>query len=181
MCIIEVYLFFAWAFEVCGQIKSKNYFLKLHAMQLYLGCKHPSWDSINSSTGVMAGSSTDSLWCLFLVLAVLILSADLWQSLCFSGILVSAISKVFSVVVTKKRKLECTCEDQLALNYHPVKLHWHACWKFRVSARLIEPEYTLGAAQLLLGKGLEEGSCSALLASALNCNCGHRCSDSPGV
>lgn len=153
MYIIEVCPLFAWAFGVCGQIKSKNGFLKLHAMQLYLGCKHPSWDSINSATGVMSSSSIDSLWCLFLVLVVLILSADLWQSLCFSGILVSAISKVFSVVVTKKRKLECTWEDHLALDYHPVKLHWHACWKFRVSVRLIEPEYTRGAAQLLVVKG----------------------------
>lgn len=45
----------------CGQIKYKNYFLKLHAMQLYLRCKHPSWDSINSSTRVMSGSSISSL------------------------------------------------------------------------------------------------------------------------
>lgn len=153
MYIIGVYLFFAWVFWVCGQIKSKNYFLKLHAVQLCPGCKHPSWHSINSSTGVMSSSSTDSLWCVFLVLVVLILSADMWQSLCFSGIFVSAISKDFSVVVTVKRKPECAWEDQLALNYHPMKLHWHACWKFRVSVRLIEPDWTLGAAQLLVEKG----------------------------
>lgn len=143
-------------------------------MPLYLGCKHPSWDSINSSTGVMSGSSIDSLWCVFLVLVVLILPADLWQSLCFSGILVSAISKDFSVVVTEKRKLECTCEDQLALNYHPMKLHWHACWKFSVSVRLIE---SLSIHKELLSSWLRRGrrreAVLALLVSALNCSCGH--------
>lgn len=97
---------------------------------MYLKCEHPYLDFVNGSTGVMSGSSIKLCCLLMCVLGASCadfcnpLYQQIGGSLPFSGILVSAVSKV---VVIKERKQECTCEDQLALNYHAVKFHLHTC------------------------------------------------------